>query len=457
MSRSDRGFVVAGGTVVDPASGVLGPADVLISEGRVRAVGGGLSRDGLPVLDVSGRLVLPGLVDIHVHLREPGEEWKEDIASGTRAAAAGGFVAVAAMANTRPPIDSAAAVSFVLDRARSAGPVRVYPVGAVTKGQKGEELAEMGDMRQAGAVAFSDDGQPIRSAEMMRCALQYAGMLGVPVISHCQDPDLSAGGLMNLGLTSTRLGLRGIPTQAEEVMVYRDLALCALTGSRVHIAHVSAADSVEVLRRARARGVNATAEATPHHLILTDRAVEESRFDAATRVDPPLRSEADRRALAAALQEGVIDCIATDHAPHHRDDKEVEFAYAASGISGLETALPLIYTHLVVPGALELGRAVACLTEGPARVLGLPHGTLAPGASADLVVVDVEREMAVDPMEFYSRGKNTPFAGWRLRGWPVLTLIGGAVAYHRPGWLKLPEWLEPAGGLGLAGRVAAPA
>jgi dihydroorotase len=421
-------LLVAGGTVVDPVARSVAPGDVRIEDGRILAVGppGTLGEDAR-VLDARGLLVLPGLIDAHVHLREPGYEYKETVATGVRAALAGGFAAVACMANTNPPNDSGAVTQFILDRAAAAAGARVYPIGAVSVGLAGERLAEFGEMRRAGIVAVSDDGMPVMDAGLMRRALEYAQLFDLPVIAHEEDRHLAAGGVMHEGLVSLRLGLRGIPAAAEEVMVARDLALAALTGGRLHIAHVSTAGSVALIRDARARGVRVTAEATPHHLFLTDEAVAD--YDTNAKMAPPLRPRADVEALREAVADGTIEVIATDHAPHHRDEKEVEFEAAANGVIGLETALPL-GLRLVAEGVLDLPTLVARFTVGPARALGLPGGTLAPGAPADLTLVDPERRWRVDPRQLRSRSRNTPFAGWEMTGRAVAVLVGGRVVHE---------------------------
>jgi len=421
-------LLVAGGTVVDPVAGTVGPADVRIDDGRIAAVGpsGALGEDAR-VLDARGLLVLPGLIDAHVHLREPGYEYKETIATGVRAALAGGFTAVACMANTNPVNDSGAVTQFILDRAAAAGGARVHPIGAVSVGLAGEQLAEFGEMQRAGIVAVSDDGVPVMDAGLMRRALEYARLFDLPVVVHEEDRHLAAGGVMHEGLVSLRLGLRGVPAAAEEVMVARDLALAELTGGRLHVAHVSTAGSVALIRAARARGVRVTAEATPHHLFLTDEAV--AGYDTNAKMAPPLRPRSDVDALRAAVADGTIEVIATDHAPHHRDEKDVEFEAAANGVIGLETALPL-GLRLVAEGVLDLPTLAARLTVGPARVLGLPGGTLAPGAPGDLTLVDPERRWRVDPRELRSRSRNTPFAGWEMTGRAVVVLVGGRVVHE---------------------------
>ncbi len=430
MSR----LVLRGGRVIDPSRGVNDYLDVLIENGRIVEASRKATAPEAAVVDVSGLTVCPGFIDLHTHLREPGREDKETIATGTRAAAAGGFTAVCAMPNTDPVNDNAGITRAILEKARTAGAVRVYPIGAATKGQKGEELAEYGDLREAGCVAVSDDGRPVASAGLMRRALEYARAFELPVVDHCEEPTLSAGACMNEGPVATLLGLRGAPAAAEAIMVERNVLLAELTGGVVHIAHLSTAGAVDAVRRGKARGLRVTAEATPHHLVLTDQAVKDSEYDAATKMNPPLRSEADRQAVLEGLRDGTIDCIATDHAPHTVDDKRVEYDRAAFGIVGLETAVALCLDRLVGTGLLDLPQVVALLTSRPARVFGLPGGTLAPGAPADITVLDLGRRRKVDPAQFVSKGRNTPFGGWTLTGWPVMTIVGGKVVFddHEP-------------------------
>ena len=425
MSR----LLLKGGRVVDPARKVDAVLDVLLAEGVVEAVGKKVNARGAQVLDVKGLVVCPGFIDLHTHLREPGREDKETIASGTRAAAAGGFTAVCAMPNTEPVNDHAGVTRLIVGKAKAEGAVRVYPIGAITRGSRGEELAEYGDLREAGCVAVSDDGRPVASARVMRRALEYAKAFGLTVIDHCEEPSLADQAAMNEGPVSTLLGLRGAPAAGEAIMVERDVLLAELTGGKVHIAHASAAASVDAVRRGKARGVRVTAEATPHHLLLTDQLVKDSEYDTATKMNPPLRSEADRQGLLQGLRDGTIDCIATDHAPHTVDDKTVEYDHAAFGIVGLETAVALCLDRLVGEGLLDLPRLVALLTTNPARVLGLPGGTLAPGSPADVTVLDLARKRLVEPARFESKGRNTPFAGWQLKGWPVMTIVDGRVVW----------------------------
>ncbi|MDP2674545.1 MAG: dihydroorotase [Dehalococcoidia bacterium] len=439
-------LAVRGGRVIDPANGLDAVADVLIADGRVAAVGPGAGKDAAEVIDASRLVVCPGFVDIHAHLRQPGFEHKETIASGTLAAARGGFTTVCAMPNTEPVADNAAAIEFVLRTAEAEGVVRVLPIGCVTKGRQGKELAELAELAEAGAVAFSDDGSPVADPHLMRRALEYASMLELPVIDHCEDAALAAGGVMHEGWVAVRLGLRGAPAAAEEAMVARDIALAELTGSHVHMAHVSTAGAVDLIRRAKARGLPVTAEVTPHHLCLTHEAVllgalalvgggsAPAAYDTNAKVSPPLRTPEDAAACLEGLLDGTIDCIATDHAPHAIEDKLCEFDHAAFGISGLETAFALCLT-LVHDGRLALPSLIERLTAGPVRTLGLDRhvegiGTLSPGAPADVALIDPEAEWTVEPERFASKGKNTPLAGRTLRGRVVATLYGGRVVWQ---------------------------
>lgn len=416
-------LLIKGGTVVDPLHQTMEQADILVRDGRVAEIGSKINADAGEMIDAAGKLVTPGLIDMHVHLREPGYEAKETIASGTRAAARGGFTAVACMPNTKPVADNQAVIQFIRNRAREQGLVRVYPIGALTKGSLGGEISEMAELQEAGAVALSDDGQPVSDAGVMRRALQYAAMLDLTVISHCEDKQLANSGCMHEGLVSTVLGLPGIPAAAEEIMVARDIILAEAAGCPLHLAHISTAGSVRLVRAAKARGLRVTAEATPHHFTLTDQAV--TGYDTNTKVNPPLRPEADREAIRRGLQDGTIDVIATDHAPHTFDEKDVEYAYAPFGLVGLETAVALVFTELVGPGLLTVPEAIARLSANPARILGLPGGRLTVGGPADITIIDPALTQRVDPANFAGKGRNTPFAGRELTGWPVATIVGG--------------------------------
>lgn len=421
-------YLLKGGMVVDPVAETVTSLDILVGEGKIAAVQPGIEDSGAEVLGVEGSYVFPGFVDMHCHLREPGEELKETILTGTRAAVRGGFTAVACMGNTKPPVDTGAVVALIKERAQAAS-FPVYPIGCATKERKGEEPAEIGDLKEAGAVALSDDGAPIMNGEVMRRVMEYAQMFNLPVISHCEDKNLSGSGVMHEGYISTLLGLEGIPAAAEEVHVARDLILAEMTGAHLHVAHVSSARSVHLIREAKKRGVRVTAEVTPHHLCLTAEAVKE--FDANTKVNPPLRTREDIQVLYAGLRDGTIDAIATDHAPHRRDEKEVEFNYAPFGISGLETAVPLIWEYLVEENTLTPVELAKKMALNPARILGLPERVIRVGGEANLTVIDPALKLPVRTREFLSLGKNSPFEGWVLRGWPVLTMVRGEVRFAR--------------------------
>ncbi len=427
MSGNTPAMLLRNGRIIDPATGLDRRGDLLVTGPTIAAVG---TVGGTPartrIIDVDGCWIVPGLVDMHVHLREPGQEYKEDIESGCRAAAAGGFTAVACMPNTEPVNDCKAVTRYIAERARAAGCVRVYPVAAISKGSAGQELAEYGELREAGAVAVSDDGLPVMNSQLMRRALEYAATFGLLVISHAEDAALAAAGAMNEGVTATRLGLRGIPAAAETVMVYRDLALAELTGSRLHIAHVSTAEAVACIRRAKERGVAVTAETAPHYFTLTEEAVGE--YDTNAKMNPPLRTAADVAAIRQGVADGTLDAIATDHAPHSVLEKEVEFDRAANGIVGLETALPLCL-ELVRQGVLDPPGLVRRLSCAPARILGVPGGTLAVGAPADITVIDPDASYTLGPDDLHSKGKNSPFLNRPLQGRAVLTVVGGNVCH----------------------------
>ncbi|MBI5699197.1 dihydroorotase [Candidatus Saganbacteria bacterium] len=416
--------LIKSGSLMDGASGAA--VDILILEGKISKLGPRLSAPSskIPVIDAKGLLVLPGLIDMHCHLRDPGDPEEETIASGTRSAALGGFTSVACMANTHPPIDSPAMVKYVVSKAQKEARVNVLPIGAVTRELKGEALCEMGRMLLEGAVAFSDDGRPILNAEIMRRALEYARQFGVPIISHAEDLDLSADGQMNESRLSTILGLKGIPAQAEEAMVARDLSLAREFGS-VHIAHVSTAGSVRLIRRAKEEGVKVTCETCPQYFTLTEEEVE--GYNTLAKVNPPLRGEADVAEVVRGLKDGTIDVIATDHAPHREEKKNVEFGRAATGMVGFETALGLVISELVDCGVLPLKRAIEKMTVNPARILNLNKGALKPGLDGDLTIINPKEDYEVDINKFASRSKNSPYHGWKLKGKVVHTIVGGRI------------------------------
>jgi dihydroorotase len=402
--------------------------DVLLADGLVaRVAERAETSEDTRVLDCAGLVVTPGLIDVHVHLREPGEEHKETIATGAHAAAAGGFTAVCAMPNTDPPIDDPAAVGYVAAQGRRAGAARVYPVGCISAGRKGERLALVGEMVDAGAVAITDDGNPVMDSGLMRMALEYAQTFGIPVADHPEDIGLSGQGHMNEGIVSTRLGLPGKPNAAEDVHIVRDLLLAELTGGHIHLQHVSTRFGVEMIRQAKARGVRVSAEATPHHLVLTEEAVDGFRTEA--KMNPPLRTLEDIAAVRAGLRDGTLCTIATDHAPHHYDEKEAAFTDAPNGIVGLETALGLILTRVVAEGLIDLPTLVERMSCRPAKAFGLPGGTLRDGSVADVTVFDPAEAWTVDVAKFRSKSRNTPFGGWKLTGRPRYTIVGGSLVY----------------------------
>src|SRR5829696_6163783 len=427
-----RPILIRGGRVIDPARNADGIADLLLQDGKVEGFGQNLSRpDGADVVEAAGKIVAPGLIDLHVHLREPGQEDLETVASGSMAAAAGGFTAVCAMPNTDPVTDNQAAVGFIVSQAQRAGKARVYPIGAISLGQKGQQLAEFGELVGAGAVAVSDDGKPVVSSHLMRTALEYARTFGIPVADHCEDPTLSAGGAMHEGIVSTRLGLKGIPAAAEEIMVARDILLAEHTGGHIHLCHMSTRGSVDLIRRAKDKNIRVTAEACPHHFTLTHEQCE--GYNTNAKMNPPLRKPEDREAIRQGLRDGTIDAICTDQDPHHYDAKEREFDDAPNGIIGLETAFGLAVTELVGTGVLSLCDLNNRMSTAPARIFNLPGGSLAPGASADVTISDPAAEWTVDPARFFSRSRNTPFGGRRLTGRAELTIVRGQVVYRREG------------------------
>src|SRR3954471_12995865 len=419
-------ILLKGGRVVDPSQNMDSTCDVLLAEGRVEACGPRVANeakaDDVQVIDCSGLVVSPGFIDVHAHLREPGREDVETIATGARAAAAGGFTAICAMPNTSPVTDNQAAVGFVVRQASLAQAARVYPIGAISMGQKGESLAEFGEMVGAGAVAVSDDGKPVVSAHMMRTALEYARTFGIPVADHCEEPTLARGGAMNEGIVSARLGLKGIPSEAEEIMAIRDILLARRTGGHVHLCHMSTRGSVELIRWGKERGINVTAEVCPHHISLTEESIGD--YDTNAKMNPPLRTQDDVDALREAVKDGTIDVIATDHAPHHYDEKEREFADAPNGIVGLETALSVNITWLVKPGIIDIGLLVEKMSVAPSRIFHLPGGSLRKGGIADVTVFDPTADWIVDPKRFISKGRNTPYAGRELRGKVHYTIVG---------------------------------
>jgi dihydroorotase len=421
-------LLISGGLIVDPAQSLEEVRDLLVEDGRIAGLepAGTIPAAGREVIDANGLVVVPGLIDMHVHLREPGEEYKETIETGTAAAARGGFTAVACMPNTKPVNDTSAVTRFILDQAEKHGKARVYPVGAISQGSLGKSLSEYGELKETGCVAVSDDGWPVTNALLMRRALEYARTFGLLVISHAEDLSLRAEGVMHEGKVSVRLGLAGIPAAAEEIMVYRDIRLARLTGARLHIAHVSTAGSVAILREAKLSEIGITAETAPHYFSLTEDAVAD--FDTNAKVNPPLRSEWDRQAVLEGLADGTLEAIACDHAPHSVLEKDVEFAEAAFGLIGLETSLGLSL-KLVHEGVLSMSQLIMKMSTNPARILGIPGGTLAPGSPADITLIDPNKEWTVDAAQFASKSRNCPFQGWNLQGRAVMTILGGRIIW----------------------------
>lgn len=418
-------LLIKNGHLIDKENNLDHVSDILVDGGKIVKIAENITADGAEVYDASGKYVSPGLIDMHVHLREPGFEYKEDIESGTRAAQKGGFTAVCCMPNTKPVTDSAAVVEYIINRAKEAGLCKVYPIAAITKGMNGEELSEMGEFRESGAIAVSDDGKPVKSGGVMQRAIKYASMFGLPVISHCEEMSLMDGGVMNEGITATRLGLRGISPAVEEVMVSRDILIAEHEGLPVHIAHISTKGSAELVRQGKRRGVKVTCETCPHYFSLTEEAVGD--FDTNAKMNPPLRTQEDVDAIIAAIQDGTVDAIVTDHAPHHIDEKRLEFELALNGIVGLETSLPLGITNLVKTGKIALGDLIYKMSTGPAKILGLEAGEIKVGRAADLTVFDPNEKFTVDVSKLQSKSKNCPYGGMELYGKVYNTILDGVV------------------------------
>jgi dihydroorotase len=423
--------LLKGGRVVDPANGLDGVFDILIEAGRIARVGRDLPADGAEVLEIPpGLVVCPGFIDMHVHLREPGQEHKETIATGTASAVAGGFTAVACMPNTDPINDDANVTTYIVNKAKEAALARVYPIGAVSRGSKGQLLSDIAELKAAGCVALSDDGRPVATALLMRRALEYSAMFGMPVIDHCEDQSLKGDGVAHEGYQAATLGLRGIPGASEAIMVERDVLCSEMTGAAVHVAHMSARASLRAVRKGKDAGVKITCEVAPHHFTLTDDALASPvAYDTNVKMNPPLREAIDRDALLQGIADGSVDAIATDHAPHHYDEKKVEFDRAPFGIVGLETAVPLCLDRLVHTGLIRLSRLVELLSVNPARILRVPGGSLSEGAPADITILAPDLKVRVEAAKMRCRSKNTPFDGWELRGGPAITIVGGRTLY----------------------------
>lgn len=421
-------ILIKGGRVISPAQKLDDTCDVLIEKGKIAAIGKDLAAQGAEVVDAAGKIVTPGLVDIHVHLRDPGLEYKEDIASGTLSAVTGGFTSIACMPNTKPVNDNQSVTNYILNKVKEEGHCRVFPIASISKGLQGESMTEMGELKGLGVYGVSDDGKPVSNAQLMRRAMEYAKPFGITIVTHAEDLELVGSGVMNEGPVSTELGLKGIPWVAEDAATAREIMLAEFTGAHLHVAHVSTKGSIDLVRQAKKRGVNVTCEATPHHFTLTDEAVR--GYNTNAKMNPPLRSAEDREAVRQGIADGTVDAIATDHAPHHIDEKNVEFNIAMNGIVGLETALPLSL-QLVEDGLIDLPKAVALLTCGPAAALGIPAGQLEEGGVADVTVIDPELEWTVDAQKLVSKSKNTPFDGWKMKGVALCTIVGGKIAYRR--------------------------
>ncbi len=424
-------ILIKGGRVIDPANNIDKVTDIYIDKGVIAEIGENKELEGIEmeVIDASGKTVVPGLVDMHCHLRDPGQEYKEDIESGTRSAAVGGITSVACMPNTKPVVDSEAVVTYIKTKAKDVGYVNVFPIGAISKGLEGKELAEIGELKFAGAVAVSDDGRPVSDSGLMRRAMEYADMFDMTVISHCEDLSLADGGHMNEGYMSTYLGLRGITRAAEEVMVSRDILIAEATGAAIHIAHVSTRGSVELVRRAKERGVRVTCETCPHYFTLTEKAVD--GYNTNAKMNPPLRTDDDVEAIKEGLKDGTIDCIVTDHAPHHPDEKNCEFALAMNGIVGFETSLGLSVEYLVRTGVLTLNQLIEKMSLNPSRILGLSKGDLSVGRAADITIFDPEKEWTVRVSDFLSKSKNSPYDGFKLHGKPEYVIVGGNIVVNQ--------------------------
>ena len=421
-------ILIKGGRVISPAQKFDDTCDVLIEKGKIAAIGKDLDAQGAEVIDADGKIVTPGLVDIHVHLRDPGLEYKEDIASGTLSAVTGGFTSIACMPNTKPVNDNQSVTNYILNKVKEEGHCRVFPIASISKGLQGESMTEMGELKGLGVYGVSDDGKPVSNAQLMRRAMEYAKPFGITIVTHAEDLELVGSGVMNEGPVSTELGLKGIPWVAEDAATAREIMLAEFTGAHLHVAHVSTKGSIDLVRQAKKRGVNVTCEATPHHFTLTDEAVR--GYNTNAKMNPPLRSAEDREAVRQGIADGTVDAIATDHAPHHIDEKNVEFSIAMNGIVGLETALPLSL-QLVEDGLIDLPKAVALLTCGPAAALGIPAGQLEEGGVADVTVIDPELEWTVDAQKLVSKSKNTPFDGWKMKGAALCTIVGGKITYRR--------------------------